>query len=597
MAFGPQPYVPVRNVGPRAYVPPPQDINTLIANLQAQRVANAASAGPLPLTRTLPGLGSGAGDVSSLYAKPPAAGQLPLTRTLPRIGPGAGDVSNLLAPRALNAAPNPIPLGPASPAISNVSGPNPAASRAIRGGWEYTPTAATPTVPGQQLALGPGSPLPNPPDLPPPLSQSAAQTARGMLGSITSSYVPQSVASRLPFGGKLTGAGGNLLGGMLTSMAAGSAREALANSPYANTELGRAGNEGLFATQYGAFGGPTLALASGIGGATGQLGFASGQGRPVVDTGNDLGNAAVQGSVDTALGSTPGLGTVYNAGKLLGMGAEALGLGDSLSDLRANTLGKIPGIKEFFNDGEEEQPAEDAAPRDYSFNSIRDTATQMGLDPQSTALLEQKYNSTIAYMKGNPVITLDKSDPAEYAKDKAQFESLGYKIDKNDQVQVDDKFIQAAAWKKAYNALPTAQAQALQTADFARKQAALQAALAEQFGTLRDQAGIASTPDYSTWQASIAGLPAGQQAAAQGMLDTQSSWQNRINDAFLQQAAQLPSFLALNQQIDQANSMAAQIQQAQNQQWLAQMYPDLFGQQQSSSGGLSIDDLLAASGG
>lgn len=595
MAFGPQPYIPP-SAGPRAYIPPPQDINTLIANLRAQQAANVGS---LPLTRTLPGLGSGAGDVSALYARPPAAGQLPLTRTLPKIGPGAGDVSELLAPRALNAGPGtPIALGPASTPLQNTVGPNPNASRAIRGGWEYTgtPTTAAPAVPGQQLALGPGSPLPPPPTEP----MSLGQTARGILGSVSSSYVPESIASRLPIGGKFIGGmGGNLLGGMLTSIAAGSARNALNASPYANTELGRAGNEGLFATQYGAFGGPAMALASGAGGLTGQLGFASGQGRPIVDTGNRAGNAALQATADTAIGSTPVLGTVYNAGKLLGTGAEALGLGNTLSDLRDNTLGKIPVVGGFFSSGSEQPAAEEpTTPRDYSFNSIRDTATQMGLDPQSTALLEQKYNSTIAYMKGNPVISIadpktGQIDPA----DKKSFEDMGYKVSSNGQVQVDDNYIQAAAWNEAYNALPTAQAQALQTADFARKQAALQAALAEQFGTLRDQAGISSTPDYSTWQASIAGLPPEQQAAAQGMLDSQSSWQNRINDAFIQQAAQLPSFLAMNQQVDQANSMAAQIQQAQNQQWLAQMYPDLFGQQSSSSGGLSLNDILTPTGG
>lgn len=601
MAYGPQPYVPPKVTAPRAYIPPPQDINALIAQAQAQRVA---SMGQLPLTRTLPGLGSGAGDVSALYTRPLNTQPLGLSRALPKIGPGAGDVSELLAPKALGAGPQ--------PAISGVTGPNPAASRAIRGGWEYTPTASTSGYPGQlpltqqlpRIGSGAGDVsslygLPNPPDLPPPPSQSAGQTARGILGSVTSSYVPESLASRLPIGGKFVGGmGGNLLGGLIVSTLAGSGKQALDQSQYANTELGRALSQGLGTTQYGAFLGPQMAAGSMAGGTMAQLGYGSGQGRGVVDTGNTAGNVAAKAWQDTALGSTPGLGMVYRGGQLLGAIGEATGLGDTLGDLTSNTLGKIPVVGGFFNSGggetqAQEQPQE--AP-DRSFNSIRQTAAQMGLDPTVANQLESQYNSTIAYMKANPTISIAGQDGTVDAQAKKDFEDAGYKVDAKGNVAVDDAYIQNVAWQNAYDALPAAQASALQSADFARRQAAMQAAIMEVIPQFTQPFYDTANMGYGSLGEMISGLTPNMQGPAQEFVDSGRMWSGRMGDAIAASLANAPAYLAQQQQLQQAQSMAAQIQQAQQQQALAAMYPDLFGSQTSSSGDLSLNDLLAAGG-
>lgn len=567
MAFGPQPYTPPKITAPRAYVPPPQDINALIAQAQAQRVA---SMGQLPLTRTLPGLGSGAGDVSALYTRPLNTQPLGLSRALPKIGPGAGDVSELLAPKALGAGPQ--------PAISGVTGPNPAASRAIRGGWEYTP--GTTQVPGQQLALGPGQPLPPPPTA--AVAQYApetiGQTARGAVSGMGGSFLPGASGWK--------GTGANLLASVALQYGGNAAAQAAGGQ---DTTAGRLIGSATRGGGIGAIGGPKAAAALGATNVTMQAGAEK---RRAYDEG---GLTAVADQMTPNSISEVPLAALDAATLPFTAPWQAIGA------VAGGDLGSLPLVGGLFGGGggDEQAKTEDQAqaPRDYSFNSIRQTAASMGLDPTMTNQLEQQYNSTVAYMKGNPVISIvDPKTGQVDAADKKSFEDMGYKVDKAGNVQVDDNYIQQAAWQNAYQALPQAQAQALQTADFARRQAAMQAAIMEVIPQFTQPFYDTANMGYGSLGEMVSGLPPAQQAAGQQLVDSGRMWSGRMGDAVAASLANLPGYLAMNQQVDQANSMAAQIQQAQNQKALAAMYPDLFGQQSSSSG-LSLNDLLAASGG
>lgn len=516
----------------------------------------------LPLTQALPTLGYE--PLNSLPSVATQAPQVMQARGLGSLMTGPAGPANL--PRINTAelfGPAPqqqlgsLMRGPAGPSLPQA----PPTLETLRVGYTPTPTGAASSYPlaTPPPASGPASTyvsgLPAPPAsayATPLEQQSLAQMGRGALSGMSGSFWPGATG--------LKGLGANALASAGIQYGGNAIANALGGQ---NTSNGRLASAATTGAGYGAIGGPKFAAALG---AT-NLSMQAGAEKRKVAEEKGLGGLISQQTQPKSFSDIPlaalDAATLPFTAPLQAIGAAAGG-----------SLGDLPVIGGLFGGptNTEEQTQADTTPRDYSFNSIAQTATAMGLPENAIGDLQRQYDSTVAYMKGNPTISIvDPKTGQIDAQAKKDFEDAGYKVSDKGDVQVDDAYIQNAAWQQAYQALPTLQQQVTDNAEFARRQAALQAELVKLipqitggwydtayngYGALGD-----AFPQYAANQQEIAG---------------------RMGDAVTAQLMNLPAYLALNAQTDRTNAIANQIAQAQTQQALAQSYPDLFGQ---ASGG------------